>query len=118
MHTNHPTWSQHRLLPAVLQVMVLLASLDVAWSVPATFYVTLNGNDQWSGSLATPNSEKTDGPFATVERALQAARQSNKRAANTPSGPRTIYIAGGVYELKAPLVLTPEDSGMVLAGLP
>ena len=30
-------------------------------------YVSTLGNDSWSGTLADPNSEKTDGPFATLE---------------------------------------------------
>jgi hypothetical protein len=33
------------------------------------FYVATNGNDAWSGRLAEPNAGKTDGPFATLERA-------------------------------------------------
>ncbi|MFA7003602.1 MAG: hypothetical protein WC429_06145, partial [Verrucomicrobiia bacterium] len=33
---------------------------------PADFYVATNGNDQWSGKLAAPNKEKSDGPFATI----------------------------------------------------
>ena len=118
MRMSHSSFTQHWFRPAVLQVLLLCASLDLAWSAPGTFYVSQSGNDQWSGSLGTPNSEKNDGPFATVERALQAARQWNKRAGNTPSGSLTILIAGGVYELKQPLVLSPVDSGLVLAGLP
>ena len=116
---KHSSCTQHCLLPAVLQVLLLCASLDLARSAPATFYVShLNGNNQWSGSLATPNSEKNDGPFATPERALQVARQWNKRAGNTASGSLTIFITGGVYQLKQSLVLSPADSGLVLAALP
>ncbi|MBK6282561.1 MAG: hypothetical protein IPF54_07745 [Draconibacterium sp.] len=35
----------------------------------ADFYVAANGNDGWSGNLDSPNFAKTDGPFATIERA-------------------------------------------------
>lgn len=35
----------------------------------ADFYVATNGNDSWSGTLEAPNSDKTDGPFASIERA-------------------------------------------------
>ena len=38
----------------------------------ADFYVSLLGNDNWSGKLAEPNFNKTDGPFATIERAKNA----------------------------------------------
>ena len=30
-----------------------------------SFYVSLTGNDSWSGKLTEPNDAKTDGPFAT-----------------------------------------------------
>ena len=38
----------------------------------ADFYIAPNGNDFWSGKLAAPNTDKSDGPFATIERAKQA----------------------------------------------
>ena len=40
----------------------------------ADFYVAPNGNDQWSGTLAEPNSTNTDGPFASISRAQEAVR--------------------------------------------
>ena len=40
----------------------------------ADFYVSTSGNDTWSGKLAEPNASKTDGPFATVNRAKQAVK--------------------------------------------
>lgn len=64
----------------------------------AEFHVSPRGDDAGSGS--------TDQPFATVHRALLAARQI--RAA-TPA--RTIVIHDGFYELPAPIELTPADSG-------
>ncbi len=30
------------------------------------FYIATNGNDSWSGKPATPNTDKSDGPFATI----------------------------------------------------
>lgn len=44
----------------------------------ADFYVSTTGNDAWSGKLAEPNIGKTDGPFATVNRAKQAVRLIKK----------------------------------------
>ena len=38
----------------------------------ADYYIAPNGNDSWSGKLAAPNASKSDGPFATIERAQQA----------------------------------------------
>ena len=40
----------------------------------ADFFVSPTGNDLWSGTLAVPNAGKTDGPFATLERAQKAVR--------------------------------------------
>ena len=41
-------------------------------STDADFYVSPNGNDNWSGTLAAPNKDNTDGPFATINRAKDA----------------------------------------------
>jgi hypothetical protein len=42
------------------------------------FYIATNGNDSWSGKLAAPNTEKSDGPFATIKRAQQAVLELKK----------------------------------------
>src|SRR5580765_277746 len=34
--------------------------------VTADFYVSPDGDDTWSGTLAEPNPGKSDGPFATI----------------------------------------------------
>ncbi|MFZ4564809.1 MAG: hypothetical protein ACOYNU_15635 [Bacteroidales bacterium] len=46
--------------------------LPFGYPVKADFYVSLQGDDRWSGSLSEPNSSKTDGPFLTIERAQKA----------------------------------------------
>ncbi|MDJ0715926.1 MAG: right-handed parallel beta-helix repeat-containing protein [Prochloraceae cyanobacterium] len=74
------------------------------------FYVAPNGNDAWSGRFASPNARKTDGPFATLERARNTIRQLKQRQ-GTLKQPVTILIRGGHYFLSKPLVLTPMDSG-------
>ena len=40
-----------------------------------TFFVSEDGNDSWSGKLDSPNSDKTDGPFATITAARDAIRE-------------------------------------------
>jgi hypothetical protein len=76
---------------------------------PVVFYVSTLGNDSWSGSLPNPNPDNTDGPFATLARAQAAIRGLNQ---NTSGAQRfTVYIRGGQYNLAAPLVFTPQDSG-------
>jgi parallel beta-helix repeat protein len=73
------------------------------------FYVSPNGDDHWSGRIPNPNPSKTDGPFSTIERARDAVRElKRKRGLEKPV---TIFIRGGHYFLKKPLILTVEDSG-------
>jgi hypothetical protein len=115
MRTNHFGGAcSVKALRALLAAMWLM-SLHAAWSAPSSvFYVAPNGNDQWSGRSSTANAGRTDGPFASVERALQAVRQGRKATATTQL-PEILIVGGGYYGLKAPLVLTPEDSGLVIA---
>src|SRR5437016_9951912 len=40
----------------------------------SVFFVATNGNDRWSGRLPSPNPSRTDGPLATLPRALKAVR--------------------------------------------
>ncbi len=75
---------------------------------PLTFYVATNGNDRWLGRLAEPNAAGADGPFASIARAQAAVRQLKKARLALPV---TVVVRPGVYELKQPLVFTPEDSG-------
>lgn len=86
------------------------AVLAVASAQPkADFYVAANGNDSWSGKLATPNRQRTDGPFATLKRAQQAVREL--RRTQRLSRPVVVMVRKGTYYLSEPLVFTPEDSG-------
>ncbi len=84
---------------------------------PGVFYVATNGNEQWSGGSPSHHGSKSEGPFASVERALNATREWRKRASSTGELSATIYLGPGIHELKEPLVLLPEDSGLTVAGL-
>ncbi len=93
------------------------------------FYVSPEGNDNWSGTLAAPNSSGTDGPFATIIRAKSAVRelkgkvylQKKEKAidANYIGTSYTFWkgkdivvlIRQGIYTLTEPLIFTPEDGG-------
>jgi len=70
-------------------------------------YIATDGKDTWSGRIARPNEDKTDGPFATLERARNAIR-----GASLPDGGITVELGGGVYERDRPFGLTFMDSGM------
>ncbi len=97
-----------------LPVVLFIASPADAWpwSKPtADFYVSPVGDDGWSGTLAEPNRERTDGPFASIRRAQQAVRSA--RAAETADARRcVVLLRGGRYELEAPLLFEPADSNV------
>ncbi len=73
-------------------------------------FISLSGNDDWSGRLAQPNKSNTDGPFATFSRAQQAI-QELKQSGNFPSAGLTIFIDGGNYSLAQTVTLTADDAG-------
>jgi len=73
-------------------------------------YVSPNGNDSWSGRLASPNRTRTDGPFATLERARDAIRALKKQG-GLPDGGVIVWLRGGTYTQLTPFELTAEDSG-------
>jgi len=75
------------------------------------FYVAPNGNDAWSGKLPSPNRSKTDGPFATLQRALDAVKTLKAQQGGTLQQPVTISLRGGTYFLSEPVIVTPEHSG-------
>jgi hypothetical protein len=75
----------------------------------AIFYVAQDGNDAWSGKLDSPNADKTDGPFATIARAVEAIRQLKKD--NTTSEALSIVLRDGIHFLDKPITLTQIDGG-------
>ena len=77
-----------------------------------TVFVAVNGSDSWSGLLAEPNSERTDGPLATLDAACRAAR---KQGAGEP---RKVVAAAGQYLLAEPLLLTAADAGLTVEAVP
>ena len=74
------------------------------------FFIAPDGNDRWSGRLPTPNASKTDGPFATLERARDAIRQW-KSDGKHPDRPILVELRGGTYERARPFELAKRDSG-------
>ena len=73
------------------------------------FYVAPDGNDAWSGRIPSVNQDKSDGPFASIQRARNAIREM--KAAGRFTAPVTVQIRGGKYYLTEPIVFAPEDSG-------
>ncbi|MCZ6636412.1 MAG: right-handed parallel beta-helix repeat-containing protein [bacterium] len=59
-------------------------------------YIALNGNDTWSGTLPSPNSEGTDGPLASLEQACETIQGLTQSDAS-PQPAITIYFREGTY---------------------
>ena len=74
-----------------------------------TFYVSPEGCDEWSGTLGNPTPNRSDGPFASISRAQQEARNVDK----TQAGLIHIVFRGGTYCLNQPWLITGHDSGTV-----
>ena len=91
--------------------VLILAVIPQLSAKPLTFYIALNGNDQWSGQIAAPSNDGKDGPFATLPAALRAARLARQTSAAQVAEGIAILLRGGEHILSEPVLLTPEDSG-------
>jgi hypothetical protein len=89
-------------------ILLFMAALTAIGAEPRPLYVATDGNDRWSGHLAAPNADRTDGPLASLTAARDALRRA--REAGDP-GPFTVLVRGGVYRLESPFILEPLDSG-------
>ncbi|MBU6411501.1 MAG: hypothetical protein KGR98_14050, partial [Verrucomicrobia bacterium] len=79
----------------------------------AIFYAGPRSDGVWFGrsaNPAAPGGRSMAGDLSSVVEAVRAARKAR--------GPRSraiLILRGGTYPLAAPLVLTPEDSGLTIA---
>lgn len=94
------------------QLIILVLGLSIGTlcrgaEAKADFYLAPNGSDSWSGTLADPNAQGTDGPFASLERARDAVRGSEKKRSNDV----VVLIRDGLYPLSKTVVFGREDSG-------
>ncbi len=74
------------------------------------FFVSGQGNDAWSGCLAAPNADSSDGPFATLHRARDEIR-AIRNSGTPPDGNVFVVVRAGTYYMQEPLKLTSDDSG-------
>lgn len=98
----------------VITLFILLLQFSISFistaSQPAKiFYVAKGGNDSWSGNLSSQNSDRTDGPFATLEKARTAIR--NLKVYGNLILPVTVQVRGGTYYLDKTFILESQDSG-------
>ena len=93
-----------------LALLLLGSSACGGKSEPTDLYVSTEGNDSWSGRLAAPNSQKSDGPLATLERARNIVREL--KGQGRLEAPVTVNVRGGKYYLSQPFLLESADSGV------
>ncbi|HOZ45237.1 MAG TPA: right-handed parallel beta-helix repeat-containing protein [Candidatus Hydrogenedentes bacterium] len=98
-----------RIRSAVVAVLVVCVSLSTAAD---TFFVAPRGNDAWSGRMAEPNEAGTDGPFASLSAARDAAR------ALAPGERRRIVMLSGEYFFETPVMLNASDNGLTIEAAP
>ena len=97
-----------RRLAAILIVLACAAPAP-ALGADGAFYVAPTGNDGWTGRAAALTPDGRDGPFATLKRAVEAARAA---------GVKSIVVRGGHYRLEQTLTLAAEDEGLRIAAAP
>ena len=99
--------------------ILLLAS--VALPISITFgagaelqlHLSPDGNDTWTGKLARPNRDKSDGPLASLDGARLAIRKVKATVSPIPS--IRVTVASGTYPMTKPVVFSPDDSGSAAA---
>ena len=104
---------RNSVLLAIVLAGVLVSSPARAADVEsAVFFVAANGSDSWSGRLPKTNSGGTDGPFATLQAARDAARNLGREQQ------RKIIVQAGGYFLDKTLVLNDKDAGLAIESAP
>ncbi len=100
-----------RLFERIILIIVLchFSITLAAESDSIHFYISPDGNDNWSGQLVSPKPDTSDGPFATIQRARDAIREL--KLAGEFDAPVTVFLRSGYYFLTEPLFFEPQDSG-------
>ncbi len=91
-------------------LLAVLSPKPLTAAAADELFVATNGNDSWSGTLAEPNAQRTDGPLASIQRARDTIR-SLKAANGLPEGGVTVCVRGGTYSLAETLTFEAQDSG-------
>src|SRR5205823_3317175 len=93
-----------------LSLICMVASAGAA-ADPLNIFVSPEGNDNFTGTVARNNHEKTDGPVQTLAHAREMIRVLNQKNGGKLTRPINVVLRGGTYWLLQPFELTPEDSG-------
>jgi len=110
--TIHHTKSRVLFTQVCCAFMLIAVSARVASAL--ALYVSLSGNDSWSGTLAAPNNQNSDGPLQTFEKARDVMRQYRTQNGYHYEG-MIVNVRGGVYPVSATFSLKALDSGTTSA---
>ncbi len=94
-------------------LVVFLCLITLGAHAEMSLFVSPTGNDDWSGAIASPNADGSDGPLHSLEGARDRIR-TIKADGGLSEGVQ-VYLRGGTYPVAAPVVFTPEDSGTAAA---
>jgi len=93
--------------PGIRKVLKQVQSVGNAGGI--VLFVSVSGNDRWSGKIPEPNLARTDGPFATIVRARNEIRKM--KTGSVLKAAVTVYIRGGTYYIPETITFGPGDSG-------
>ncbi len=74
-------------------------------------YVSPDGRDSWSGDVAEPTMDGTDGPLQSIVASRDVLR--GRRTQGEQMEPVTVWLRGGDYPVTEPLTFEPQDSGPI-----
>jgi len=90
----------------LLVTIILYVCSSLAQSNTERIFVSLQGNDFWSGKLESPDNEKKDGPFKTILRAKEEVRNLKNKIT---SGKIEIIFKAGEYLIDTPISFDEMD---------
>ncbi len=88
----------------LLVFLLLISSCHRQSTDQKYFYISPNGNDSWSGMMPEPNADRSDGPFASFARAVDAIRET-QQAEPTASAKFVVMIRAGRYMRSEPVTV-------------
>lgn len=94
-----------------INVLAISAQSSIPPEPVVQLHISTMGNDNWSGRLSQPNSNKTDGPLATLEGARNTIRKLREKK-KFSKGDMVVEIHEGVFELNQVFELETRDGGI------
>ena len=97
------------MIRGLIIVLLALNVITAAMAAPVhCIYVSPNGSNASSGTIPETQKGVKNGPFATLHHAQQVAQ---KLLSEDKSRSVRIYVRGGSYTLREPLIFTENDAG-------